>query len=75
MLQIRVENSDVRRRRRQHPLNAGRGEAAASYPFKHPNVPICLRRLSHYVGCAIRGVIIHENYFPLDACEGLRKSA
>ena len=70
MLQIGIHDRDQRGARCEHSLDACRCKTSAPDPAyrSHPWV-ISVKR-SGNVRCPVRGIVIHEDYFPRETVEG-----
>ena len=69
MLQIAINDRQDRRTAGKHPLDNGRGQSAPPDPLYNPHLAVCPADFADMRCRAIRGVIIDENRFPVQASQ------
>src|SRR5262249_13723330 len=73
MLEIGVDDGDIRRGARQNAFDAGRRQAAARNPVQQPDAAIVKGEKGYGLRGSVTGIVIDEDQLPVDASERARK--
>ena len=66
MLHVRVHDGEARSRASHHSLDAGRRQPTPPDAFQHSYMWIEQRARTDCIGSMVRGMIVHEDHFPVD---------